>query len=251
MYCFFDDSGQESDATHHYVVMAGFMTNYWELFDTRWLSLLLKYDLPYIHLREIVGMAKERGWDIPKMHSVLGEFSTVIRESNLVGIGIGVHMEAWREVSMSLRESLGDAQVFCCSRVVRRIMDRLETVGLRGERLTIIFDQDFAFARPRLRLFEELKKRYQPIRERVAQVSFADSRTFYALQAADMLAWETRRELVNQSGGKESTKRWKELTAALPSGQVEFAVGEFWTKQWFDRELPKVIASWQSPGSVS
>jgi hypothetical protein len=56
-------------------------------------------------------------------------------------------------------------------------MDRLDTIGLRHERVTLIFDQDFEFVRRRLRLFEELKKRYQPIRERVAQVSFADSRS--------------------------------------------------------------------------
>jgi hypothetical protein len=226
--------------------MAGFFTNYWELFDTKWLSLLLKHDIPFIHLRGAVSIAKKKNWDIPKLNEVLTEFAVTIRESNLVGIGVGVHMEAWQEVPKELRDRLGDAQIFCCSRIVRRIIDRLETVGLLQEKVTIIFDQDFGFARRRLRLFEELKKRYQPIRERIVQVSFADSRTFYPLQAADMLAWETRRELINRSGGHESTKRWKELMAALPSGQIDFAVGEFWTKEWFDQELPKLLGDdWQ------
>jgi hypothetical protein len=26
----------------------------------------------------------------------------------------------------------------------------------------------------------------------------------------------------------------------LPSGQIEFGAGEFWTKEWFDQELPKL-----------
>jgi hypothetical protein len=241
LYCFFDDSGKESDPTHDFVVLAGFFTNYWELFDTKWLNLLLKYDLPYIHLRDAISVGKKKGWDVQRLNGVLSEFASAIRESNLVGVGVGVHMDAWREVPKSLRNRFGDAQIFCCSRVIRRIMDRLETVGLNQEKITIVFDQDFEFARRRLRLFEELRKQYEPIRERVVQVSFADSRTFYPLQAADMLAWETRRQLVNAAGGKQSTVRWRELTAAMPSGQIEFAVGEFWTRGWFDREMPKLI----------
>jgi hypothetical protein len=130
IYAFFDDSGQESDPTHEFVIMAGFFTNNWEPFDVNWLSLLLKHDLPYIHLKESVGEAKKKGWDIAKLNSVLTEFSSVIRQSNLVGIGIGVHMPAWREIPKSLRDRYGDAQIFCCSRVIRRIMDRLETVGM-------------------------------------------------------------------------------------------------------------------------
>jgi hypothetical protein len=191
-------------------------------------------------------LQRKKGWDIPKLNSVFTEFSTVIRISNLIGVGVGVNMEAWRALPKSTRQLIGDAQIFCCSRVVRRIMDRLETVGLRHEKLTIIFDQDFAFAPKRLKLFAELKKYYEPIRTRVAQVSFADMRTFYPLQAADMLAWETRRELVNRSGGRESNARWKELMTALPSGQIEFAAGEFWTKEWFDQELPKLgLIDWR------
>jgi hypothetical protein len=26
----------------------------------------------------------------------------------------------------------------------------------------------------------------------------------------------------------------------LPSGQIEFAIGEFWTQEWFSQELPKL-----------
>jgi hypothetical protein len=196
--------------------------------------------MPYVHLKEAVGVAKKNGWDIPKLNSVLTEFAAAIRISNLIGIGVGVHMEAWRAIPKSMRNLIGDAHIFCCSRMVRRIMDRLETVGLNQEKLTIVFDQDFASAPKRLKLFAQLKQCYEPIRTRIAQVSFADMRTFYPLQAADMLAWETRRELINRSGGRESSTRWNELMTALPSGQIEFAVGEFWTKDWFDQELPKM-----------
>ena len=123
---------------------------------------------------------------------------------------------------------------------MRRLIDRLETVGLQQEGISVVFDRDFEFARPRLKLFEKLAKFYAEIHAKVAQISFADSRRFCPLQAADLLAWETRRELINRSGGHESNPRWGDLLAALPSGQIEFAVGEYWTKEWFDQEIPRL-----------
>jgi hypothetical protein len=56
--CIFDDSGHESE--HEYVIMAGFFTNIWERFDELWLSLLLKYDMPHVHLKEAIGVAKKK-----------------------------------------------------------------------------------------------------------------------------------------------------------------------------------------------
>lgn len=238
---FFDDSGKESDLGNRFVVLAGFVTTDWDPFHRLWMRLLFKHDLPGIHMKEILGHAKKKGWDFSKLNSILAEFIGAIRETHIVGFGVGVDMEAWRLIDPEIRKRFGDAQIFCCSRIMRRIMDRLETLGLQGEEISVTFDRDFEFARRRLRLFEELHKRYPQIRANVAQIAFSDSQRFYPLQAADLLAWETRRELVNRTGVVESTTRWKELMAALPSGQIEFAAGEFWTKAWFDEEIPKLL----------
>jgi hypothetical protein len=84
-----------------------------------------------MHMKEILGPAKERGWGLLKLNSILAEFISRIREAGLVGFGIGVDMEAWRSVDPAVRKGLGDAQIFCCSRIMRRLIDRLETVGLQ------------------------------------------------------------------------------------------------------------------------
>lgn len=244
---FFDDSGKESDPSHRFVVLAGFVSLDWTSFHQAWLTHLFKYDLPAVHLREILKIAKKKGWDIPKLNSVLSEFIAIIRDHHLVGFGVGLDMVAWRLVDRDLRKRMGDAQIFCCSRIMRRIMDRPRTVRLESDGLSVVFDRDFEFARRRLGLFEELSRLYPEIYANVAQVSFADSAHFCPLQAADLLAWETRRQLVNQSGGKPSTARWDDLMAALPSGQIEFAAGEFWTQEWFDQEIPKLLASFEVP----
>ena len=57
---FFDDSGQEGDPTHRFVVMAGYMTWEWGGFDRAWRSLLLKHGLPYIHMNEMIGFSEKK-----------------------------------------------------------------------------------------------------------------------------------------------------------------------------------------------
>ena len=221
------------------------MTNWWEFFDTKWLSLLLKYDIPFIHLKDAISIARKKGWDIPKLNDVLAEFAAAIRESNLVGIGVGVHMEAWREVPKELRDRLGDAQIFCCSRVVRRILDRLETVGLRQEKITIIFDQDFEFARRRLRLFEELKKRFEPIRERVVQYRSPIAGRFIRFRRPTCSHGKRAGSLLIVPEAENRRSDGRSLWLCCLPVRSSSRSASFWTKEWFDQEIPKVIASWK------
>jgi hypothetical protein len=69
-----------------------------------------------------------------------------------------------------------------------------------------------------------------------------DAEHFYPLQAADLLAWETRRRLSEVIEGAGGTARWAELMTALPYGELEYAAGEYWNKEWIDRDLPKIEA---------
>ena len=44
-------------------------------------------------------------------------------------------------------------------------------------------------------------------------------------------------------GERESgTARWKELMTALPYGELDYAAGEYWNKEWITSELPKIEA---------
>jgi hypothetical protein len=243
--CYFDDSGKESELSHRYVVIAGYMAGAswpWERFSQYWRHLLIKHELPYVHMREILGFAKKRGWDSAKLTDVLRDFIGAIKASDLIGLGIGIDANEWRALSSARRKILGNAQEFCCSRILRRIVDRLVDSGFPDEPLSITFDRDWDFARERLKLIEQVSKFAPSIRKNLAQLSFADSKVFYPLQAADLLAWETRRQLVNRLEGKPPTSRWTELTTAWPYGELDYAAGEFWDKEMIEREIPKAEA---------
>lgn len=241
--CFFDDSGKESDISQRFVVLAGYMIGGdWGGFYQAWRHLLIRHGIPQVHMREILGLARNKGWDTAKLNDVLREFIGVIKEAKLIGFGVAVDAAEWRGLSKERRRMLGDAQEFCCSRILRRIMDRLNEAGFLNEPLSVTFDQDFEFARRRLTLIDETRKRVPQIRRHLVQLSFANSQHFYPLQAADLLAWETRRHLANMIDGESGTARWKELMTALPYGELDYAAGEYWNKEWITSELPKIEA---------
>jgi Protein of unknown function (DUF3800) len=240
--CFFDDSGQESDPTHRFVVMAGYMAGDWNQLYRAWRSLLLKHGLRYVHMKEMIGISQKKGWLDGHLTEVLREFIGAIKDSILVGFGVAVDLQAFQKVPEDIRKRLGDAQIFCCSRILRRIMDRLDESGMGNEPISVTFDQDFDFARRRLPMFIDLRKRDPKLRAALAQVSFASSDHFYPLQAADLLAWETRRHIAHMAGEARPSGRWSDLTVPLPYDELDYAAGEYWTQEWFDQELPKLRA---------
>jgi hypothetical protein len=242
---YLDDSGKESDHTHRFVVLAGYMAGEglpWNRLYQSWRHLLLKHELPHVHMKDILKIARAKGWDIPKLNDVLREFIIAIKEANLIGLGVAVDANEWRKLPKERRQQFGDAQEFCCSRILRRVVDRCIAAGFPDEPLSITFDRDWEFARRRLGLIEEISKRAPHIRQNLAQLSFADAEHFYPLQAADLLAWETRRRLAEIIEGASGTARWAELMTALPYGELEYAAGEYWNKEWIDRDLPKIEA---------
>jgi hypothetical protein len=62
------------------------------------------------------------------------------------------------------------------------------------------------------------------------------------LQAADFLAWETRKEVIQKTKGFQSTERFQELFVNVPGLHLEYS-GEFW-----DRTVLKerVLQPWEA-----
>ena len=194
--CFFDDSGTESQKDHRHVVLAGYIgpDETWGQFFHSWRHLLLRHGIPAVHMKSWLKTAKEKEWSTAQRNDVLAEFIELIQKSKLIGFGVGVDADFWRALPADRRKAFGSAQEFCCQRILRLVIDRIDASNLNDD-ISLIFDQDFEFARPRLRLLEHLYKTDPRIRGRVTQISFASSRVFYQLQAADILAWHARRHL--------------------------------------------------------
>jgi hypothetical protein len=241
--CYFDDSGQESATSNPIVVMAGYLAvdPVWDQFSKLWAHLLIKHDLPHIHMKEMGSVARTKGWDRTKIAAVLLDFVGLIKWApGLIGFGVAVDADAWRALPKERRNRFGNAQTFCCTRILRRIVDRLDiTGGTSPPLVAVYFDQDFEYAKRRLPIFEEVKKRSESLRRILVNVSFANSDFYYPLQAADMLVWATRRILMTRLGVKQSDL-WDDLLSKFPIGELEYAAGEFWDKATIENNLPNL-----------
>lgn len=242
--CYFDDSGKENAQDQPYVCMAGYMADisYWTSFFQQWRNLLMKHGISCIHMRDLIhrqGEYKRLGWDDPKRDKVLADFIRIIKENQLIGFGIGVDANHWRSIREKMH--LGDVQDFCFQRIMRRVIERVKAAKLEDV-VSVTFDTDPEFARVRLRRFFEIREHDSNAREYLSSITFANPKIYVQLQAADLLAWETRRDLVQKSGGHNSTPRYKDLFTALSDYELDYS-SELWDKEELDKQLLRLEAS--------
>jgi hypothetical protein len=77
--------------------------------------------------------------------------------------------------------------------------------------------------------------------KQVGSICFASARYHYALQAADFLAWVTRRHLADKVSGRVPPRGWGMLLADMPYGMLDYR-GEHWDKAEIDAQFPKSLS---------
>jgi hypothetical protein len=227
LHAYFDDSGKESDPSHRFVCLAGFFgPAVWMAdFASAWQGLLIKHEIRDFHMKKLMSedFMKRKGWDEPKRRSVIGDFIALVNKSDLIPVGCAIDADYWRTFSKERQRLLDSPQLFCFQRVLRRIVDRQESAD-DSQYVAIYVDRDVAYSGARLQQFNKIKARDKRA-DRFVQITFADAAKVAPLQAADLLAWETRLHLLRRAQNKPSTPRWKELLEAVPERE---AIGELW-----------------------
>jgi hypothetical protein len=233
---YFDDSGKESMPNGEFVCMAGYLadSSFWDLFASAWRQLKLVHGISGIHMKDLIplqGEYKILGWDATKRDAVLADFIRVIKNTQLVGFGVGVDARAWRDLR-NINPKLDNVQTFCFARIMRLVIERIKLAEPR-DFVAVSFDPDPEFGAARLRLFDEIWRRDPEARKYLSSLTFADKLIYTPLQAADLLAWETRKDLVQKAGGFESTPRYKDLFTALAGIPLQYH-SELWVKEEID-----------------
>jgi Protein of unknown function (DUF3800) len=228
---FFDDSGKESAKDSKIVCLAGFMAHrvVWGPFLNWWANLLSHHGLPSIHMKVLMSenFLKKTGWDWQKREAVINDFLACIRDARLTGFGVGIDADYWRSLSDKRRKTFGTAQEFAFQRILRLIADRLDLIKDRNF-VEVYFDNDIEFSGSRLNRFNHIRQLFNKVRDRFICISFADSLAYGSLQAADILAWETRLNIIRRSADKTQTPRYKALMSILPQGALGPITGEYW-----------------------
>lgn len=246
IHLFLDDSGKESDAGMPWVCMAGYLATVDQLLalNQKWVSLLLTHGVHEVHMKKLIplgGMYEPLGWTKQKRDEVLADFVQAINKSQMVGVGVAVETAAWRKrKKQHPKLNWGTAQQFCVERILSRVIKRMHEVG-NDQSIALVFDTDPEYGAARFNLFCALMGHDQRAAKRLSSITFGHPAEYPGLQCADILAWETRRELMHGDGGGKSTKRWQAMFANMPAIRLEYTIGEKWDDESFEAAMPDII----------
>lgn len=237
---FFDDSGKESDPSNRVVCIAGYVAldMHLNLFNQGWQHLLMRHGISCVHMKDLMqdqGEYAALKWDWPKKKAVLEDFATVIKMFQLIGFGVAVDADSWREIPKEITRVQGDAQLFCFLRILRMVGNRMK-ISCPDDFAAICFDCDTNYTPARFQRFLGVREYDPDARKLFRSFAVADPKTHLPLQAADFLAWETRKELLRKMGGYESRPEFNVLFQTVPALPADYT-GEFWNKDLIYEQL--------------
>jgi hypothetical protein len=182
------------------------------------------------------------GWDWPKKKSVIEDFIKIIKASQIIGFGVAVDAVAWRQFPKELTRVEGTAQEFCFMRIMRMIVERFK-IARPADWAVLYYDCDEQFTPARFQRFIGLRKRDPEVKQYFHGFNIAEPKSFLPLQAADLLAWQTRKDLMRKLDGHESRPEYKLFFEQTAPFEALDYVSEMWTGPELEE---KILKPWQA-----
>jgi hypothetical protein len=229
--------GDESGKLHNsdYTSFCGYIAHIslWNQFNPHWNNYRLKWQVPPIHLARIMNpdlkddkwkKVKEiwgTSWEA-KRDAMLNELSDFIRESGIVCVGAIVDSAHFRKVcaeNPEFKKLYRDPIFLAFHSFVMRGIDKTE--GIEKSPIGIIVDDDEEFAMKVYQQLNSLRKALDPqlagryderttaslkrVKDRIHSITFVNDEFCPGVQAADMIAYEARRIMVERITNPDAT----------------------------------------------
>jgi hypothetical protein len=221
----FDESGKFHD--HDVTSLCGWVASYdaWERFALRWQAALDEIGIDelhaaefmglygkYVHLRTIWGAEQEA-----KKDNALTLLCNVLRGTMGKGVGATIDSKRYRSMDDGFKKAIHkskDPHFIAFIEVLEQTIWNVEKfakehgLGL-NVKAGLIFDQDERQSVECLRLLNQAKKQREDIRDRISGICFCDRRNYQPLQAADFIAYLTKKEMERRKGRpEEPVSKW-------------------------------------------
>jgi hypothetical protein len=223
---YFDESGFSEDA----FALCGYVApkDEWKNgFERQWSKLLAKpckhqvqsrqaeaicSPLDYLHATEMEGMGKGKFRSLGSRNRryLIDSSIGIVKRSGIVGIGSAVLKASYEKLDDPSREIVGNAYLMCFQFILSEVARTSEMfLGPTSENIAYIFERSPMWAPVLLEMWNRiydtpgLRKKH-----RMGTLTFADKREFMPLQAADRLAFETKKHFTNPVERPE----WRALT---------------------------------------
>lgn len=226
-----DESGKGRNPNADRTSFCGYVAHQtiWQAFSTHWDSLRFKWGLPPIHMARITKPEnKDDAWKQLKekwgdekwnkvMPVVFQELREVVRESRIVCVGAVVDSKHFRELAEKdklFKKAYKDPIHMAFHFFIMRAMDAIEVVDTTSP-VGVVIDNDKEFAMACYKQLESLKSladypnpfqsNFARVKQRIHSMCFVDDNSYPGVQAADMIAYEARRIMVERMTNPDAT----------------------------------------------
>jgi hypothetical protein len=194
---YFDESGIHSGCPA--LTVAGWLSTelQWKKFQKEWDDALQDAGLTYFHMTDYENrQGSYKHWTNPKREAVLKTLHKIIRKRAIIPVSASVPIQLYKDIRQNYAKP-NSPYIFC----VHQCLLQLE-VWARENRdnrnVKYVFERGSGFGNDLSGLFQHLMK--DPIKKhrfRLASWQFGDKRMLTPLQAADLLAYESNKEMLN------------------------------------------------------
>jgi hypothetical protein len=218
-----DESGKHHSSP--YVSFCGFLGNgeQWAKLLPAWRAARIFHHTPPIHVSAMLHPSDKNGW-LPlsqkygsawpaKCQELLDEFSLIIKGQKLLCVGAVIDVNAFKSLSLPILQArtTGDPHYLAFeSAIVLAISNVLW--GDSNATMGLIMDDDEEKAHHCYELYRMLRGHVAKAKERLSGICFANDDLYPGIQAADILAHESRRLMVD---GASPSQRFRNLTHDL------------------------------------
>ena len=203
---YFDESGTHEGSKA--LVIAGWVSSVsqWKKFQAEWRQLLDEYDLDHFHMTDCENLRGQyQGWTQERKISAIQQAHKIIVRRISIPIAVSLDYEAYDflDKKYTIRgmtnEVVRSPYTFClekCLSNIKRWADR-KLLYSKKHQIEYIFEHGNSYRGEVTTLFQKIEMDASIKRQfRVSKLEFGDKYVF-PLNAADMLAYETFKEMEN------------------------------------------------------
>jgi hypothetical protein len=208
---FFDESGTHGDSG--VFAIAGYVAAQedWIKFETDWKRELRRAGISYFHMVEY---ENRRGtfatWSNKKRREVLGDLLRVIKAHALIGLAACVVVADFERVfrpALPAGHPYRDPYIFCLQVGMERIAHHFGPYLPQSEKVACVFEERNKVAYSAARHYEAVKG-HNEWGTLFGSISFGGKRDYVPLQAADVIAYESRKAMMRLIAGERTRERY-------------------------------------------
>lgn len=205
-----DESGKLK-STADYTSFCGYfgIAREWDRVEIEWEATRTKWAVPPIHMAKIFRPDDDEQWSKVKARwgkhwetrrdDMLRDFYTVVFNSKVACVGAVVDAAHFRNMPDSAYKREARDPIFLSEQtMIMEAIERAELTSSFPYPISLVIDDDQEFAMECYRLLNVLKATFPKVKQRICGICFVNDEVYAGVQAADMIAYEARRLMVEQ-----------------------------------------------------